>query len=59
MTFDRYMISSKVNINITDDLTAKVTLMGRIEEGTNQEGLEMGMMIFSVQFILLQVMHIL
>ena len=37
MTFDRYMISSKVNINITDDLTAKVTLMGRIEEG-NQPG---------------------
>ena len=37
MTFDRYMISSKVNINITDDLIAKVTLMGRIEEG-NQPG---------------------
>ena len=38
MTFDRYMISSKVNINITDDLTAKVTLMGRIEEGTQPGG---------------------
>lgn len=38
MTFDRYMISSKVNINITDDLIAKVTLMGRIEEGTQPGG---------------------
>lgn len=38
LTFDRYMISSKVSINITDDLTAKVTLMGRIEEGTQPGG---------------------
>lgn len=38
LTFDRYMISSKVNINITDDFTAKVTLMGRVEEGTQPGG---------------------
>lgn len=38
LIFDRYMISSKVNINITHDFTAKVTLMGRIEEGTQPGG---------------------
>lgn len=38
LTFDRYMINSKVNINITDDFTAKVTLMGRVEEGTQPGG---------------------
>lgn len=38
LTFDRYMISSKVNINITEDFTAKVTLMGRVEEGTQPGG---------------------
>ena len=38
LTFNRYMISSKVNINITRDLTAKVTLMGRVEEGTQPGG---------------------
>lgn len=38
LTFDRYMITSKVNVNITDDLTAKVTLMGRVEEGTQPGG---------------------
>lgn len=34
---NRYMISSKVNINITDDFTATMTAFGRIEEG-NQPG---------------------
>lgn len=38
MTFDRYMISSKVNVNITDDFSAKISLMGRIEEGTQPGG---------------------
>lgn len=38
LTFERYMINSKVNINITDDFTAKVTLMGRVEEGTQPGG---------------------
>lgn len=38
LTLDRYMISSKVNINVTSDFTAKVTLMGRIEEGTQPGG---------------------
>ena len=37
LSFSRYMISSKVNINITDDFTAKVTLLGRVEDG-NQPG---------------------
>lgn len=38
LTFDRYMISSKININITDDFSAKVTLLGRVEEGTQPGG---------------------
>lgn len=33
----RYMISSKVNINITDDFTASLTAIGRVIEG-NQPG---------------------
>lgn len=37
LSYSRYMISSKVNINITDDFTAKVTLLGRVEDG-NQPG---------------------
>ena len=31
------MITSKVNINITDDFTAKVTLLGRVEDGNQPE----------------------
>ena len=27
LSLERYMISSKININITDDFTAKVTLL--------------------------------
>lgn len=38
LTLERYMISSKVNINITDDFVAKVTLLGRVEEGTQPGG---------------------
>lgn len=34
---NRYMISSKVNINITDDFTASMTAIGRVIEG-NQPG---------------------
>ena len=34
LSYDRYMITSKVNINITDDFTAKVTFLGRVEDGT-------------------------
>lgn len=37
LNFNRYMISSKVNINITDDLTASLTAIGRVMEG-NQPG---------------------
>lgn len=37
LSYSRYMISSKVNINITNDFTAKVTLLGRVEDG-NQPG---------------------
>lgn len=38
LTFDRYMINSKVNINITEDFIAKISLMGRVEEGTQPGG---------------------
>lgn len=37
LNFNRYMISSKVNINITKDLTASLTALGRVIEG-NQPG---------------------
>lgn len=37
LSLNRYMISSKVNINITDDFTATMTALGRVEEG-NQPG---------------------
>ncbi len=37
LNFNRYMISSKVNINVTKDLTASLTAIGRIIEG-NQPG---------------------
>ena len=41
------MISSKVNINITDDFTAKVTLLGRVEDG-NQPGVSYGNLLNSI-----------
>lgn len=47
LSFSRYMISSKVNINITDDFTAKVTLLGRVEDG-NQPGVSYGNLINSI-----------
>ena len=37
LNYNRYSISSKVNINITEDLTASLTAIGRIVEG-NQPG---------------------
>ncbi|MBQ3630650.1 MAG: SusC/RagA family TonB-linked outer membrane protein [Prevotella sp.] len=37
LDINRYMISSKVNINITDDFTASMTAIGRVIEG-NQPG---------------------
>ncbi len=37
LNFNRYMLSSKVNINVTQDLTASLTAIGRIIEG-NQPG---------------------
>lgn len=37
LDFDRYSLSSRVNIRITNDFTADVTMMGRLEEG-NQPG---------------------
>lgn len=37
LDFNRYMISSKVHINVTKDLTASLTAIGRIIEG-NQPG---------------------
>lgn len=41
------MITSKVNINITDDFTAKVTLLGRVEDG-NQPGVSYGNLLNSI-----------
>lgn len=35
--FERYMISSKVNINVTDDFTASLTALARLQEN-NQPG---------------------
>jgi len=37
LDYNRYMISSKVNINVTQDLTASLSAIGRIIEG-NQPG---------------------
>jgi TonB-linked SusC/RagA family outer membrane protein len=37
LSLDRYLITSKVNINVTHDFTAGLTMMGRVEEG-NQPG---------------------
>lgn len=37
LTLNRYSIDSKVNINVTQDFTAKIALLARIEEG-NQPG---------------------
>ncbi len=47
LSLERYMISSKININITDDFTAKVTLLGRVEEGT-QPGVGYGNLLNSI-----------
>ena len=47
LSYSRYMISSKVNINITDDFTAKVTLLGRVEDG-NQPGVSYGSLLNSI-----------
>ena len=38
LSYERYMFTSKINVNITEDFTAKVTLMGRVEEGTQPGG---------------------
>ena len=37
LNYQRYLITSKVNINVTKDFTADVSLIGRIEDG-NQPG---------------------
>ena len=37
LNYERYLISSKVNINVTKDFKATVNIMGRIEDG-NQPG---------------------
>ena len=42
LSYERYSINSKVNINITDDFKAKVTLFGRVEEGTQPGGNDNG-----------------
>ncbi|MDR2086766.1 MAG: SusC/RagA family TonB-linked outer membrane protein [Dysgonamonadaceae bacterium] len=35
--YERYLITSKINVNVTDDLQVGLTLVGRIEDG-NQPG---------------------
>lgn len=47
LSFSRYMISSKVNIRITDDFVAKVTLLGRVEDG-NQPGVTYSSLLNSI-----------
>lgn len=47
LSLERYMISSKININITEDFTAKVTLLGRVEEGT-QPGVGYGNLLSAI-----------
>ncbi|OJV32766.1 MAG: SusC/RagA family TonB-linked outer membrane protein [Bacteroidales bacterium 36-12] len=37
LNYQRYMITSKVNVNVTSDFTANILLIGRIESG-NQPG---------------------
>lgn len=37
LSYERYSITSKVNVNVTDDFTAAIMLVGRIEDG-NQPG---------------------
>lgn len=37
LSYERYLITSKVNVNVTDDFTAGIMLVGRVETG-NQPG---------------------
>jgi len=37
LNYQRYLINSKVNVNVTEDFTANVSLIGRIQDG-NQPG---------------------
>ncbi|MDL2257118.1 SusC/RagA family TonB-linked outer membrane protein [Bacteroidales bacterium OttesenSCG-928-I14] len=41
LSYQRYLISSKVNVNVTQDFTANIMLMGRLEDG-NQPGGDYG-----------------
>lgn len=38
LDYQRYLITSKVNVNITDDFSASVMLIGRIEDGIQPGG---------------------
>lgn len=37
--YNRYLITSKVNINVTDEFKVSMSLMGRIEEGNQPRGI--------------------
>ena len=37
--YNRYLISSKVNINVTDEFKVNMSLLGRVEEGTQPGGI--------------------
>lgn len=38
LSYQRYMITSKVNVNVTKDFSANILLMGRIEDGSQPGG---------------------
>ncbi len=38
LDYQRYLITSKVNVNITDDFTANIMLIGRVEDGNQPAG---------------------
>ncbi len=47
LEYQRFLITSKININITDDFKAGVTVIGRIEDG-NQQGALSSNVLYSV-----------
>jgi TonB-linked SusC/RagA family outer membrane protein len=38
LDYERYLITSKVNVNVTDDFKADIMLVGRVESGTQPGG---------------------
>lgn len=44
LEYQRYLITSKVNVNVTDDFSANIMLVGRIEDGNQPGGVGNGYM---------------